>query len=72
MVELTRDFCGQQIVFAMIFAVAQAAAILYTSAGHIPYSHGWTDGPNNGVGPTVLLHAPLAYSGLGLGHTIVV
>ncbi|CAG7826846.1 unnamed protein product [Allacma fusca] len=51
-------------VFAMVLAVALAGPVLLLQAntGRVAYEHGWTDGPNNGVGP--LLISPYAYTGL--------
>jgi len=40
----------------MVLAVAVAAPQYFYAAvpndGRLPYSNGWTDGPNNGIGPS--------------------
>jgi hypothetical protein len=59
-------------VFAMILAMALAAPqfLVPANTGKVLYEHGWTDGPNNGVGPAYINLAPITYS--GLTHTVLV
>ncbi|ODM98801.1 hypothetical protein Ocin01_07883 [Orchesella cincta] len=60
-------------IFLAIVAVAVAAPqiLLASSLGHIPYSNGWTDGPNNGVGPVVYGIPHLGVSHLGVQQLIL-